>query len=68
MQKHEDGSVTLTKEELSELNKAYQALYEIANGGVSSIEDYFDDQKDVMKIRKWSAQLNGKKFRRSDWE
>jgi hypothetical protein len=68
MKKHEDGSVTLTKEELSELNKAYQGLYDIINNGITYIGDYFDDQTDVMKVRKWSALLNGEKFRRSDWE
>jgi hypothetical protein len=68
MQKHEDGSVTLTKKELSELNKAYQGLYNIINGGITYIGDYFRNQEDVMKIRKWSAQLQGEEFDRSGWE
>ena len=68
MQKHEDGSVTLTKQELSELNKAYQGLYDIINNGIACIGDYFDDQEDVMHIRKWSALLKGKRFNREDWE
>lgn len=68
MIKHEDGSVTLTKSEFAQLNKAYQGLYSILNNMPSSIQDYFDTHAQVMNVFKWSELLQGKKFNRKDFE
>ena len=67
MQKHEDGSVTLTKKELSALNKAYQQLYDITGYGATTRQDYFDSERDFLNVTKWREQLRGNKFDITDY-
>jgi hypothetical protein len=68
MQKHQDGSVTLSKRELADLNKAYQKLRSIIAGGPSFLGDYFDTQKDYLRVEKWKCQLSGNKFDITDYQ
>lgn len=68
MQKHEDGSITLTKQELGEVNEAYQKLYKILNRMPTFIGDYCKDHNEYLRIVKWQCQLAGEEFRREDWE
>jgi hypothetical protein len=68
MKKNTDGSVTLSQEELEEINKAYQALYGIFSDGPSFIGDYFVSHDGYVNCMKWKHQLNGEKFDSSDYE
>lgn len=68
MRKNEDGNVTLTKREFSELNKAYQKLYDIIGCMPTFLGDYCKNGNEYMRILKWHCQLNGKEFHRQDWE
>lgn len=68
MRKNEDDSVTLTKREFSELNKAYQRLYHLVAGGPSSLYDYCDSHSEYLRIARWQCQLAGEVFHRKDWE
>ena len=67
MIKHEDGSTTLTKEELEELNKAYHKLYGIISRMPSSLQDYCRYDDEYANIGKWSCFLEDRPFDRSDW-
>jgi len=67
MIKNEDGSVVLSKEELEELNNAYQKLYNVLSGFPSSLQDYCEDNEEYANIGKWQCSLNGEEFDRSDW-
>lgn len=68
MQKHEDGSITLTKKELAELNKAYQKLIGILDRMPASLEDFCKSHEEYINLRRWEAQLQGEEFDRSGWE
>ncbi len=68
MQKHDDGSVTLPKEEFAKLNKAYQKLIGILGRMPSSLEDYCKSHQEYLNLRRWEDQLQGKEFDRSGWE
>lgn len=67
MIKNPDGSVTLTKEELEELNKAYQQIVGILDGFPAFLGDYFCNEEDYINARKWDDLLDGKEFVRSNW-
>jgi hypothetical protein len=68
MNKNTDGSVTLTVQELDEVNKAYKALYGIIADSPCFLGDYFDEHEDYMNVVKWHCLLNGDEFDRDDWE
>lgn len=67
MIKNEDGSIVLSKEELQELNIAYQSLYAVLDEMGKPIGDYFENQDDYVNIMKWQCTLNDEEFRREDW-
>jgi len=68
MRKNEDDSVTLTKREYSELNKAYQKLFRLISDGPTFLGDYCRDRNEYLRIVKWQCWLEGEEFRRKDWE
>jgi heme oxygenase len=66
MQKNNDGSIIITKEDLEELNNAYQGLYDTLNRFPTSMQDFFEDEE-YLKICKWQCLLNNEEFNASDW-
>lgn len=64
---NEDGSVVLSKAELSSLNNAYQGLYDILSDMPSFLGDYFDEQEEYLNVEKWHCFLEGRDFNRSDY-
>lgn len=68
MKKHEDGSVTFTKKEMKEVNKAYRGLYDVLGSFPTFIGDYFKEYADYLNMEKWHMQLNGETFRKEDFE
>lgn len=61
MQKNVDGSVTLSKDELGELNNAYQSIMKYFSAMPFSMEDMFEDDTNTA-IRRWGAQLAGREY------
>ncbi len=68
MIKNEDGSAVLSKEELEELNIAYQTLYAILDSMPTSISDYFENSNDYVNMMKWQCLLNDEEFIREEHE
>lgn len=67
MQKHTDGSVTLTGKEWDALNKAYQSLYDIVNDQPSNLGDYYYDIIQIyLYVCKWQCLLEGEPFEPTD--
>lgn len=60
---NEDGSIVLSKEELSELREAYRDLHRIFD---AMMVDY-NDQPEYLNVEKWHCLLEGKHFNRSDY-
>lgn len=67
MLKNVDGSVTLSKDELSELNNAYQAIIKYFSAMPFSMGDMFEDDTNTA-IRRWEAQLDGREYIPDDEE
>ncbi len=68
MNTNEDGSMTLTKREFAELNKAYQGLFDILTDMPSYIGDFFvDDKETLIAIFRWHEQLQGNTFIKSHY-
>jgi hypothetical protein len=67
MIRNEDGSAVLSKEELQELNIAYQKVVDILDGMPSFLGDYCKNMDEYANIRKWEDILNGEEFIRSNW-
>lgn len=68
MEKHEDGSVTLTKEEYDDLRKAYDGLYRALNSMPSFIGDFLGSRASWLRVEKWKETLAGRTFKPEDWE
>ncbi len=61
MQKHKDGSVTLSEQELAELTKVYDEMRDIILNSPATAYDYKDTDQ-YMDIEKWHCILIGIPF------
>ncbi len=66
MKKNEDGSVVLTKNEVKQLNTAYQTLYDLLSDMPSYMGDFME-RKDHQAVVKWHCLLKGERYRKKDW-
>jgi hypothetical protein len=68
MEKHKNGSVTLTKAEFQEVNEAYQKLCDILSQMPSFLGDFCDTRAEYINIVKWEHQLAGREFDPAEFE
>ncbi len=61
MQKHKDGSVKFTQEEIAEITQAYTALHDLIERFPTTMSDFFS-RKSYTLIVKWYEQLQGRAF------
>ena len=68
MKKHKNGSVTLTRQEIDELNTAYHHLYNLLDDMPAFMSDFFEDRQDYKNVQRWSAWLDGSEYQDEDDE
>jgi hypothetical protein len=68
MQKNNDDSVTLSKAEWRQINKAYQHLYTIISDSPSSLGDYCANRAQYLNIMRWKDLLAGREFNKANYE
>ena len=65
MKRHRNGSITLTRQEIDELNTAYHNLYNILTDQPADLADYFAEghqDEEYKSIVKWSAWLDDREY------
>ena len=67
MQKNEDGSVVLTKQELKQLNSAYHSLYTILDNMPAFLGDYFSNHEKYINVEKWHFDTTCTSLQASSW-
>lgn len=67
MQKHKNGNVVLSEQEIVELTEAYEKLYGVLSGFPTRLCDFCDDMDEYANIKKWHCLLTGREFNRTDW-